>query len=222
MVNKEKLGEPIGVGGEKKVYQDPEHPDRIVGVFKEDHEEETSNQIKARFYFTKILHLLFPKNIPDMHWAGNEPNAFSSAKVEHDENHHVLRRYSLMRENGEDFELYKRNIEEFKKKLDKLDEVTDKISNDPNVINFKEKLEELGIKSFDQAAVNFSKDSEGNVLYLDTFYVWKRNIYGKLRLFCDFDKLENAFENLSEDDRSQAKNYLSRLKKLYEEESNSK
>jgi hypothetical protein len=201
MVNKEKLGEPIGAGAEKKVYQDPENADRVIGVFEED-TRETPNQIKARFYLTKILHLLFPKNIPDMHWAGSEPNSFQADKGEHSELHKII---NTGKETHISFE-----------------EAMESIESDSAVSDFLKELDKLGIRSMDYASVNYSHDSEGNPLYLDTFYVWKKRNDGKLQLFCDLDKLEDAIDLLSDEDNVRAKSYLSRLKNLYEEESGSK
>src|SRR3989344_2951662 len=199
----EKLGEQIGLGSEKIVYQDRNNPDKVIGVF-EEWEKKTPNQMKGMFYLTKILHLLLPKNIPDMHWAGSESRAYQSTKVEHDDRHKVLNSgmsgvANISRE-----------------------EVEESIEDDSNVRDLQKELEKLGIKSLDYAPVNYSSDSEGNILYLDTFYVWKKRNDGGLKLFCDFDKLESAFAQLSGADRAKAEKYLSRLKKLYEEESNPK
>src|SRR3990167_10010928 len=88
-MTKEKLGEQIGFGSEKIVYQDPNNPGKVIGVF-EEWEKKTPNQMKAMFYLTKTLHLLLPKNIPDMHWAGSESRAYQSTKAEHDDRHKVL------------------------------------------------------------------------------------------------------------------------------------
>lgn len=66
-------GKFIKSGGERKVYEDLDHPDRLIKVA-HNYLEEAPNFIKARFYLTKILHLLFPKNIPDMKAASFHPN----------------------------------------------------------------------------------------------------------------------------------------------------
>ena len=142
MVNKEKLGEPIGVGGEKKVYQDPKNPDRVVGIFRE-HIEETPNQIKARFYLTKILHLLFPKNIPDMHWAGSEPNAYQADRKEHDERHATLRDYVL---SGEGDKYIGMSVEVKKDLERKADDAFQEHIKDKDVRSFVDRLDELGIR----------------------------------------------------------------------------
>ena len=199
-MTKEKLGEQIGLGSEKIVYQDRNNPNKVIGVF-EEWEKKTPNQMKGMFYLTKILHLLLPKNIPDMYWAGSESRAYQSTKVEHDDRHKVLNSYVS---SGKD--------------TISREEVGESIEADSAVGQLQKELEKLGIRSLDYAAVNYSSDSEGNILYLDTFYVWKKRNDGGLKLFCDFNKLEDALEVLSEEDKHKAKKYLSRLKELYEQE----
>lgn len=71
------LGQP---GGEKSVYEDPDNPDLAIGIF-HTYRKETPHQVKARFYLTKILHLLFPKNVPDIHMASSDPHAITVERV---------------------------------------------------------------------------------------------------------------------------------------------
>ena len=79
-INKEKM-KFIGEGAEKKVYVNPNNPDSVIGVFHESMEE-SSEFVKARFYLTKILHLLFPENIPEIHAAASDPYVIVTDKVE--------------------------------------------------------------------------------------------------------------------------------------------
>lgn len=78
-----KLGRKIGRGSEKEVYINQENPDHVIGVFHED-QKETPYKVKGRFYLTKILHLLFPKNIPDVHLAATDPHLIEIDRVEVD------------------------------------------------------------------------------------------------------------------------------------------
>lgn len=77
---KKRLGEKLGSGGEKDVYVNQENPDRAVGMFNEGRDE-TTFQIKGRFYLTKILHLLYPKQIPDIHLAASDPHMIEVDRV---------------------------------------------------------------------------------------------------------------------------------------------
>ncbi len=73
--NPEKIiGEKIGEGAEKIVYRHKHDKEKVVGVFhKKYYTKETVRQIKSRFYLTKLLHILYPKNFPDMHLAASDP-----------------------------------------------------------------------------------------------------------------------------------------------------
>lgn len=74
--------ELLGEGYEKKVFNDPENEKKVVGVFKPNVVLELNEHLMtARFYFTKILHILFPDNIPDWHHAEIKANAYVADKV---------------------------------------------------------------------------------------------------------------------------------------------
>lgn len=70
-INFNKL-EKLGSGREKEVYVDPDRVDGAVARFKEDARPESQRQLKGRYYLTKILHLLRPKNIPDAYMAAEK------------------------------------------------------------------------------------------------------------------------------------------------------
>lgn len=78
-INPEKL-KKLGSGTEKRVYEDPNNPDRALGIYHES-QTESAERVKGRFYLTKILHLLLPKNVPDMHLAASDPHAIVVDKV---------------------------------------------------------------------------------------------------------------------------------------------
>src|SRR3989339_267444 len=63
----------IGHGSEKMVYGSTDDETKVV---KESHSrfkhERDYNFIKAQYYLSKILHLLLPKNIPDIHYTSIE------------------------------------------------------------------------------------------------------------------------------------------------------
>ena len=78
---KKRLGEKLGAGGEKEVFVNQENPEHAIGIFSEYSRKETPQQIKGRFYLTKILHLLFPKQIPDMHLASTDPHMIEVDRI---------------------------------------------------------------------------------------------------------------------------------------------
>ncbi|GEM_PF-2957043 len=94
-------GGPLGRGLEKTVYIHPDDPKKVVAVLHAagvegpgfaDYEnvefiphpkmdQGERNRFKRQFYLFKILHILFPKNIPDMHMVGTEPRLFSIDRI---------------------------------------------------------------------------------------------------------------------------------------------
>ncbi len=78
--NKEKL-KPLGDGHEKAVYDDPNNPDLALGIFHE-YIDASVLLIKARFYLTKITHLLSSENVPDVHLVSSDPNTIVVDKIQ--------------------------------------------------------------------------------------------------------------------------------------------
>ena len=76
-----KKGKFLGRGEEKEVYEDPDNPHFAKGIFHE-YKEESLEFIKSRFYLTKIMHLLFLKNIPDIHLAASKPHMIIVDRME--------------------------------------------------------------------------------------------------------------------------------------------
>lgn len=61
----------IGDGADKDVFDHPTDPTKVVAVFKETNVN--VNEVKRRFYVNKILHMLYPDNIPDISLASSKP-----------------------------------------------------------------------------------------------------------------------------------------------------
>ncbi len=66
--NSEKLTSEdiIGVGSEKVIYQHPEDPNKAIRKYT-DEKSSSPERLKSDFYLSKILHLLYPKNFPDIY-----------------------------------------------------------------------------------------------------------------------------------------------------------
>ena len=190
MTKEVKIGEKIAEGDEKLIYEDPNSKEKVIALYKE-RQLESPNTVKARFYLTKILHLLFPQNIPDIHWSGSDPHGYSTQRVEET-------RLGRLKNSLRPY---------YKSKQDKKDEVA-----------LTNKFDQLGI-GFDHGPLNFMEDLDSKIVYVDSFWPWQV-IMGeeKLELNFNIDKLNSAIEDLPEGSRKVAQNHLSRLLELYKKE----
>lgn len=203
----------LAEGAEKKVYVSPKSETRPESVSAYYHEgmEKSSEIARARFYLTKILHFLFPDNIPDVF--------FSSAK-------------GLVLEKMDVGDLHKRFQELLNKKDDKTPEEKEEIwrlweqihygSHDSDFYNHLKDL----IVSLDDCAVNFGKDKEGHINYVDTFDPWISSSEGVCRGY-DPVKLKELIDSLPDDsqeksfgrrNKERALNYFNKLEELYKDE----
>lgn len=190
--NIEKIkGGYIDEGREKKVYGHHERKDLVVSEFhKQKWLEETPEQIKARFYLTKILHLLYPQNIPNIHLAASEPHALIIDRVK------GSTMASLMDE--------AEKIDDFYQELDSLG-----VYLDFKHWNFLKTKKDGGeedlmyVDTFD--AYKILRDENGKPVRIDRWYLP--------------DALKEAIvTNLSGDKRERALKYLERLLALEAEE----
>lgn len=201
--------EPLGVGVEKTFYQDTDNSDRVIGYYKEgtaDREVSPRERI-ARFYLTKIMHILFPQNIPDIHMSTSSPHAIMRKKVEFSPNHDTMRQVLLQKEQGKELS------PELARAYNTAGE---KIRDDPEVKRFAGVLESFGV-DVDHEPQDFSYDTDGNIIYVEPFDALRMSVGGP-RPWFDADKLEHAIKGLDEARRQEALNYLQRLKKLVAEE----
>lgn len=185
-------------------------PESVSAYYKEGIEK-SPERVRARFYLTKILHFLFPKNIPDVF--------FSSAK-------------GLILEKMDVGDSHKRFHELLNKKDGRTPEETnegctlwEKIDCESHDSVFFNKLKDL-IVFLDDSAVNFGKDQEGNINYVDNFDPWDYSYRGVSRGY-DPIKLKELIDNLPDDSQEKsfsrrkkemALNYFNKLEQLYQAE----
>ena len=77
---------PLGRGFQKEVFVSPDDPEKVIGIYKE-YAEETPEEVKARFYLTKILHFLYPHNIPALHLSASRPQVIVVQRVHENVGH---------------------------------------------------------------------------------------------------------------------------------------
>lgn len=61
----------IAEGSERAYFEDQHSKEKLVGVYKRCAQP---NEARSRFYLTRIINLLYPKNIPDVFLSASDPN----------------------------------------------------------------------------------------------------------------------------------------------------
>lgn len=78
--------ELLGSGSQKDVYALNDHPNRAIAVFKNGERpygaREPNLAIKREYYARKILHTLYPDNIPDVYLAASEPAVLITERID--------------------------------------------------------------------------------------------------------------------------------------------
>ncbi|MDO8483069.1 MAG: hypothetical protein Q7S86_04615 [bacterium] len=201
---------PLGVGMEKDVY---EQKDRIDGVVKVERKAESPRKVRARFYLLKILHMLYPKNIPDIHFSFTEPNATGRDKVELDEDHNRMR--DLIKNNAAPSENRPFGGEP---DTEQFNEASRRMWGKLNDAKFPSYVFHLGV-GVEMTAKNFGLDGDGNFVYVDDFPVWGNNEEGGISPIFNEERIRESIGKLSGEKQKQAVCYLERLLVIYKEES---
>lgn len=205
--NFESVGKkPLGSGIEKDVFVDPDNEEKVLSILKTlpGQRRNSPNKIKGSYYLTKIAHILLPKNVPDITQATISKDGkeiFDRQRIEHTKGHEMLQ---SARANQQD------ESEALKVMRDEID---------PNDASFK--LEDIGLGfHLDENMGNYTKDKEGNVYYLETFIPWGENIENEkeLELFFDKEGLEDAINELPEQEKKICTSYYNRLLELFNED----
>lgn len=169
--------EPIGEGEEKQVFEHPDKPDRVIAVRKE---PEPAESVKEMFYLRKILHFLFPQNIPDVDL--ESPSISVLEKRSRDAGHLANEAWKSDRVFGRK----KLHFKQYEKMADAAEKFGWKMGKDPARANLINELRELGIH-IDLVAGNFAYSPEGNIQFLDTL-MGKRADLPKLREAIEFKR----------------------------------
>lgn len=77
--------ELLGSGSQKDVYVLNDHPDRAIAVFNNSEQpyrdRDPKLTLKRQYYARKILHALYPENIPDVYLAASEPAVLITERI---------------------------------------------------------------------------------------------------------------------------------------------
>lgn len=210
-------GEPIGMGSEKDVYPDPIDPEhKVVAFLKADSRHNaTPIQIRARYYFAKIAHILFPKNIPDIHLAATkeEPHLrLTKIELENIEIELANIFMKIVKASQQKKQVPPSLQQEFYERVRTKER-------DPNIPRLVDQIQSAGIE-VDSLATNFAYDKKGNLQYIDNsqpFTLYSDGLIG--RVYFNPARLKQTIEAIEDPaTRERATSYLKRLIDLYEKQ----
>ncbi|MFZ1627184.1 MAG: hypothetical protein WAT81_05280 [Candidatus Moraniibacteriota bacterium] len=206
---KERL--PFASGAEKDVYKHLVHHDKLVKEYRNESQE--ASMIKARFYFAKVLRVLFPKNFPSMSIAGTGQKKIDQRP------HVVVEKVDLDNRHAEIQRLYDADFSRTGSR--RLGQLMKEVDEDPRVRMFDSQLDFFGVY-FDKTFRNYAISKDGHVLYLDTIDPWSE-VYipqsGKttLKLAFDPEKISEGIDLIKDPvAQTQVRAYLDKVLLLFE------
>ncbi len=205
--------EPLGTGKDKRVFVNPKDESKVISVEREDAwSKDTVRQLKGRYYLTKIVHIIFPKNIPDVYQAGESvegKKTVDAERVPHTPGHALLQEVTYGGIN-----LGMEPIRSAKK------QTAEELGGEMEKLNSE--LHRIGlVANIDTTLSNYTKDEKGNVYYLETFKPWQVDSENKEFKYMMFDeeKLRDAIAGIPDEAaRKKCERYLDRILALAEEE----
>lgn len=203
---------PIGEGNERKVYVDPHHEGKVIAETRLEVKQETPLQLKGKYYLTKIVHNLFPKNIPDIYQVGESKESDGSIQT-------IDRERITQSAEHEKLKLALQDGNE-----GAIDEATKLVVADigAEMSEIDMRLSEIGLGfNIDTTIENYTRDDQGNVRYLESFTPWQVDIVNpnELEILFEEDSLREAINQLPDEKlRNECLRHLDRLLGLLEEE----
>lgn len=209
-------GALYGIGSEKKVYETKD-PKKLAKDW-EECQYLSPWALKASYWLTKIVCLLFPKNFPTQFSvdASKLPYREIVSKVEMNSGGHAMRQRRLIENSrGE------RRISLFpmtnvhSRALEEAVNLEDGGKKD----ELESELEDVGLEIDGAKLDNFALSKDGNLIYLDSCYAWTLASDKKIVKWFNEQKLKQAIiTRLSGEPRERALRFLERILKLYKEE----
>lgn len=198
--------EQIGEGFEKIVFSDPKRPEMVIAGIREDEVRPVPPaDIKARYYLQKIIHMLFPKNIPDIHLAATKNGSrLRMQKMELDSAHVRVQK------------IRSRYLEATEQEVNEWKQLDLEKQSDPRVRELSRKLTAAGVL-VDKAGCNFAFNSAGEAQYLDNDAPWFQHLDGTYAYNYDENLLLRAIQELSEPEKGRTLGYFQRLHTLKKE-----
>ncbi|NOY35857.1 MAG: hypothetical protein GXP44_03000 [bacterium] len=163
---------------------------KSVSELLEGGEKDTPRQLKGRYLLTKIVHLLLPKNIPDIYKTEESVDGKQTVDREWISTAPELVRLWETLRSGAD--------EEDKRSTEKL--ISKEIGAGSRELDLEMSRVGLGFNIDDAPTENYTKKENGDVLYLKTFKSWEVDLLdpSKLEMLFDEEELRDAIEDLSD------------------------
>lgn len=200
-------------GAEKKVYETIDNGREVIALF---HNEKNPRSMKGRYYLTKILHQLFPEEIPDISFAGGKDGkgVTVAEKIQHDSKHHTLNTLTTK---------FVQNGHWTHDDVNTRDRIEKEIEASPAVRSLVKKLRTLGV-TIDDSGWNFSKRNEQTktITYLETIEPWFDSLFDHTITKLNYNptKIHDAIQNSNMEPlkKKRAFLFLERLLKITEEQ----
>ena len=205
-----RFGEYLAGGSEKSVYQDADHSDRVIKKYREN--ISSPHKAVARGYLGKLLHILRPKNFPDVQLS--TPDLLVVEKKSLDPGHEMA---AQMLDPHRDQSYLEDEENEDRKKILEYNAVRD---DDRRIKGLKAEMDVLGI-GCDSSPVNFAFDQEGVPVYVDNVEPWDTDHLEEKGVNPHFDpeRLSKAIEGIEDaKQKESARLYFERLTYLLGEE----
>ncbi len=189
---------PFAAGMERRVYGHPRKKEKIVAVETKGFQR-NAQQARQEYYLTKIMHILLPDNIPDVHFYGSKPSMSVRQNVELGPAHQTIRERMLAyRTKNIFYHVDKGSLSS--------------IEDDPRTKRLRETLQAFGL-NVDPYASNFGFDEKGNAKYIEPF-----SALTDYNIRYDRNKILEAIKNLKDQkQQTHALRYLERLDALLAE-----
>lgn len=216
--NIEKAAAPLvalAEGVHKKVYVDPADEKRVILEMKtpEGEEKDSPRLLQGTYYLTEIARVLQPTHIPEIYEVSEAEDGvqkISRQRIALTPGHALLEK-----ERRAGIEEY--DSTEAVAVLDK--EITEESD------RLQEKFESMGLISSgirDTSPSNYSRDTNGEVYYLNTFKPWEAKLAGarhQFTLLFDEKKLARSIKKIPDKSAQEICNaHLAKIKILFEEE----
>lgn len=190
---------PFAAGSERRIYHHPKKKNKIVAVENVAYQR-NAQHARQEYYLTKIMHILLPDNIPDIHFYGSKPSMSVRQNVELGPAHQRAQKEMLA------YRMDDGNLGHLTSEYYRSSRLIEKT---PEVRRLINTLWDFGL-NVDTFMGNFGIDEKGNAKYVEPF-----SALFDYHIRYDAKKIKDAIEKLeNQTQRRRALKCLERLEAL--------